>query len=497
VLRLLRIVAAALAGAGLVGLAVAALAFGARREGTAATVTLQVAPRGLGTVSVDPPGQDGDGQPVSDCDRNIAQHSCLWGYAPGTRVTLTAHPDTATGRSFAGWSTPDCPGTGPCTVTLDDDLTTVVARFTPLRLGVKLSDSEAADLTTDPAGGACRQELHDTGADLCREFPAGTRVTVTVTPKDGHSFGAWNPGCDPVGANSCAITVLDEATWVGASLDGLPLPGLPTTISVRFRIGRAGDGSGRVTASKLDCGSDCRADYDYGTSLTLTAAPDAGSVFEGWGGACAATARTCTIPVGPITGIRARFGRSSAPPGPPASLTVTRRTPTSIRLSWSPPTDAAAVRGYGVYAGGAVSGRTTATRYTIKGLRCGRRYALAVDAVDAGGRRSTRVATTARTTACTVSAHLTGVRVKRSGRARAVIVRLRVDRAATIRLGLLSHGHAVAARRYRVARGPHRLRLGVPRRMAAGRYQLRVAVAARSGRTLELKQRTVRLPGIR
>jgi hypothetical protein len=101
--------------------------------------------------------------------------------------------------------------------------------------------------------------------------------------------------------------MLDEATWVGASFDNDRLPVLPTTIRVQFRLGRRGDGSGRVTGSKLDCGAQCGAQYDYGTSLVLTAIPDRGSVFAGWNGVCAATNSRCTIPVGPITAIAARF----------------------------------------------------------------------------------------------------------------------------------------------------------------------------------------------
>ena len=78
-----------------------------------------------------------------------------------------------------------------------------------------------------------------------------------------HRLTSWSPGCVPLGPTSCTVTVLDEATWVGASFDDRPLPTLPTTIRVQFRLRKRGEGSGRVEGSKLDCGSECGAQYDY------------------------------------------------------------------------------------------------------------------------------------------------------------------------------------------------------------------------------------------
>jgi chitodextrinase len=398
VLRNGGIVAAALAGVVAGGVFLTAFAPGAGGESTAPDVTLQVAPRGLGSVSAIPPGLDSDNQLVSECTRNYAQRACEWRYARGTTVTLTARPDAVTGRSLASWSTADCPGTGTCKVVLDDDLTSIVALFTPLRLAIRLSNAEAGPVSTDPLGSACRGSLHDPTPDLCREFPARTRVTVTVQARSPHTFKQWSSGCEPVAPGSCAITVLDEATWVGASFDDDRLPVLPTTIRVQFRLRKRGDGSGRVTASNLDCGSHCGERYEYGTSLTLTAVPDSGSVFDGWNDrVCAPTRTRCTVPVGPITAIAARFAR---PPRAPARLRVTRRTRTSITVSWSASSGGARVTGYRVYLNGAVKGRTAKRTYKLRGLRCGRRYRIAVDAVDARRHRSGKRSTRARTAPC-------------------------------------------------------------------------------------------------
>jgi hypothetical protein len=398
VVRKAGIVAAALLGAVAAGVFLAAFAAGAGGESTATGVTLQVAPRGLGSVFASPPGLDSDNQSVSECTRNYAQHACEWRYERSATVTLTAKPDAAMGRGLASWSTADCPGTGTCKLVLDDDLTSIVALFTPLRLAVRLSNAAVGTVSVDPPGADCRGELHDPTPDLCREFPARTRVTLTVQARPPHTFNEWSSGCAVVAPGSCAITVLDEATWVGVSFDNDKLPVLPTTIRVQFRLRKRGDGSGRVTGSDLDCGSQCGARYDYGTSLTLTASPGGGSFFDGWSDrVCAPTKTRCTVPVGPITAIAARFAR---PPRAPASLRVARRTRTSVTVSWRPSTGGARVSRYRVYLNGVVKARTTKRIYKLHGLKCGRRYKIAVAAVDARGHRSRQASTIARTARC-------------------------------------------------------------------------------------------------
>jgi Fibronectin type III domain/Divergent InlB B-repeat domain len=390
------IAAAAIAGGVVVGLFLAAFVSGAAGVRSAADVTLQLAPRGLGSVSADPPGRQ-DGQLVAECARNVAQHACEWQYTRGTTVRLTAKPDAATGRSLSAWSTPDCPGTAACTIVLDED-TSVVAVFTPLRLAVRLSNGAAGTVTTDPAGSPCRGELHDPAPDLCREFPARTRVMLTVHANAPHVFRTWSPGCSATAPDSCSLSVIDEATWVAVAFDGDDLPVLPTTIRVQFRLGKEGSGGGRVTAKDIDCGSQCRARYDYGTQLTLSAAAAHGSFFDGWRqDVCLRSATRCTVPAGPITEVVARFER---PPGAPARLHVTQRARRSITVSWRHPRRGAAAKSYRVYLNGVARGRTAKTAYTLRGLKCGRRYRVAVAALDAHGHRSPKARTPARTKRC-------------------------------------------------------------------------------------------------
>ena len=167
------VVAAALVGACTTAFLLAALAFASGSRGSA-VVTLQIAPRGLGTVSVTPPDNDS----LSECDgkEHTDQASCTLTYDRGTHVKLTASSDA--GRKLFSWSTADCPGTGDCALTLDDDATSIVALFDPLRLGVKLSPSAPGarhGLAGSRPGGNARMTSSRTTPINASSSPLGRR----------------------------------------------------------------------------------------------------------------------------------------------------------------------------------------------------------------------------------------------------------------------------------------------------------------------------------
>ena len=79
-----------------------------------ATLTVTKAGRREGTVTSSPTG--------IDCGED-----CSEAFEAGEQVTLTG-VEGGRGSRFQGWSHPDCPGTDPCTITLEQD-TTVTATF--------------------------------------------------------------------------------------------------------------------------------------------------------------------------------------------------------------------------------------------------------------------------------------------------------------------------------------------------------------------------------
>jgi hypothetical protein len=69
-----------------------------------------------------------------------------------------------------------------------------------------------------------------------------------------------------------------------------------------------GNGTGTVTSlpAGIDCGSDCSEDYESNTIVTLTATPDAGSVFAGWSGDCSGTG-SCIVTMDAAKSVAATF----------------------------------------------------------------------------------------------------------------------------------------------------------------------------------------------
>jgi fibronectin type 3 domain-containing protein len=88
------------------------------------------------------------------------------------------------------------------------------------------------------------------------------------------------------------------------------------------------------------------------------------------------------------------------PPTQPGNFHLTGTTQTSIAVAWDASTDNVGVAGYNVYVGTGPANPTTNTTYTATGLNCGTTYALAVEAYDAAGNKSTQATLSASTAAC-------------------------------------------------------------------------------------------------
>ncbi len=82
-------------------------------------------------------------------------------------------------------------------------------------------------------------------------------------------------------------------------------------------IAKWGSGIGRVISSPagIDCGANCRANFDFGTTVALTAMADGNSVFAGWSGDPDCNDGVVTMNAN--TSCTAIFNSSSPPSAPP------------------------------------------------------------------------------------------------------------------------------------------------------------------------------------
>ncbi|HEY3550369.1 MAG TPA: PASTA domain-containing protein [Gaiellaceae bacterium] len=132
-------------------------------------------------------------------------------------------------------------------------------------------------VVSSPAGISC-------GSTCSHGFAFGTSVTLTATPATGSTFSGWSGAC--TGTGTCTV-VMSQAESVTA---GFALR------SETLRVSDTGTGSGTVVSKPagISCGSSCSHGFAFGTRVTLTATPKAGSTFGGWSGACTGTG-TCTL----------------------------------------------------------------------------------------------------------------------------------------------------------------------------------------------------------
>lgn len=218
---------------------------------------------------------------------------CSEQFLSGSTVTLTAVPPT--GQLFSGW-TGDCTGLGSCNLLLDSTKS-ATARFEPEGEGTVNVNviNGSGSVTSDPPRIQC--------PDACAaNFNIGSEITLTAIPDPGAQFDGWvtTAFCPDAASPTCTFTVGPVQT---ITVSFIPAPDPDRTLTVTL------NGQGSVTSSPagIDCGPTCIADFLTNDRVMLTAIPDPGWLFEGWGGDCAGTDPNCLAVMSVDKSVEARF----------------------------------------------------------------------------------------------------------------------------------------------------------------------------------------------
>ena len=145
-------------------------------------------------------------------------------------------------------------------------------------------------VTSNPAGIDC-------GTACSASFASGSPVTLTASAAAGSVFSGWSgAGCS--GTATCVVT-MNAAQSVTATF---------AIGQYALTVTKSGSGSGVVTSNpaSIDCGATCGASFAAGSTVVLTAAAQADSVFAGWTGACTGTG-SCNVTMDAAKAVNAEF----------------------------------------------------------------------------------------------------------------------------------------------------------------------------------------------
>jgi flagellin-like hook-associated protein FlgL len=159
------------------------------------------------------------------------------------------------------------------------------------------------------------QDFGDTGSGSVTSSPTGLDCTLTA-PATHPALATLSGTCTwqfswPLAENGLAVTLNGVAATgsyssgpTGATYSSTLTNGESigfayayTLVSEALTVSRSGAGTGTVTSTPagIACGATCTTSVGYGTSVSLTAVPDAGASFLQWTGACNGQGAVCTL----------------------------------------------------------------------------------------------------------------------------------------------------------------------------------------------------------
>lgn len=159
---------------------------------------------GAGLVTSSPSGISCPPETSQGCDAS---------FSSGTRVTLTAAPNT--GSMFAGWSGGGCTGTGTCTITLNSQAYVTATFDAVYSLKVTDDGGGSGTVTSSPAGINC------SNSSCSHTYPSGTTVVLTEEPQTGSTFTGWTGACEAATAKTCTVA-MNAQQLVLASFSRIP-----------------------------------------------------------------------------------------------------------------------------------------------------------------------------------------------------------------------------------------------------------------------------------
>ncbi len=169
------------------------------------------------------------------------------------------------------------------------------------------------------SGGSCTYSISPSSASFTSGGGTGT-ITVTAasgctwSASTGVSWATISSGTSGTGSGTVTYSVAANtgsartaAFTVAGKTFSISQAAATSTTTYTLTLATAGTGSGTVTSNPSGTV------FTSGTAVTITAAPDSGSTFTGWGGDCAfaGTSKTCSGKMTRNISVTANFTRSA------------------------------------------------------------------------------------------------------------------------------------------------------------------------------------------
>jgi hypothetical protein len=284
------------------------LAFVLPAVASAATQTLTVEKKGTGTGTL-----------VSSPAGINCGATCAFAFAEGALVTLTGSAGANT--AAVKWSgCESVTGENKCKVTMSA-AKSVTATFDLLQRELKVTKAGGGTgtVTSSPAGINC-------GATCSATYTGGTAVTLSAVSGPNTLPVTWS-GCAKVfevgGEKQCEVT-MSAAKAVTATFK---------LNQVALKVTKAGTSTGTVKSSPagIECGAKCTANFDEGSTVTLTGIPGPSTEAAQWSGCASVDAEDkCLVTMSAAKAVTATFNHPQFP------LTVTKVGPGNGTVTSTP-----------------------------------------------------------------------------------------------------------------------------------------------------------------
>ncbi|MBK8250387.1 MAG: Ig-like domain-containing protein [Gemmatimonadetes bacterium] len=285
---------------------------------------------------VEPGGGDGEGRVMGpgglDCvvKGNAVAGTCRVMISADSAQLEAMVAGTPRRQTFGGWES-GCaiPANHRCVARLADGRTVVRPRFhDEQRLVLSVGGKGAGQVTASAAALACTLAVGGRVSGVCAASePWGTNVTLQAVADARSAFAGWSGECQPLTATTCT-TRLVAARQVTATFVPRQVP---------LTLSGVGDGEGTLLVNGQPAcvqvlggaSPTCDILVNVGAVVTVTVAPAASSVFQGFVGDCLAT--TCQLNVDAPRGVRSRialrrFTLTTTPSGAGGGVTTVNGT---------------------------------------------------------------------------------------------------------------------------------------------------------------------------